>query len=82
MPGWRLAKQPGRTTMLAGHPARIQIARPGACAYLHAGETVTAQIAVGAKGNSVQMQACLRGPSLALTERRVLAMLQTLRVSG
>jgi hypothetical protein len=82
MPGWRLVKQPGRKATLAGHPGRILIARPGACSYLHAGETVTAQIALDAKGNSVQMQACLRGPSLADNERRVLAMLQTLRVSG
>ncbi len=82
MPGWRLARQPGRPTTLAGRPSRILIARPGACSYLHAGETVTAQIAVGAKGNSVQMQACLRGPSLPVNERRVLAMLQTVRVSA
>jgi hypothetical protein len=81
MPGWTLAKQPGRKALLAGRSSRILIARPGACSYLHAGETVTAQVALGPKGSSVQMQACLRGPSLALNGRRVLAMLQTLRVS-
>jgi hypothetical protein len=82
MPGWTLVGQPGRKTSLAGRASRILIARPGACSYLHAGETVTAQIALDPKGSSVQMQACLRGPSLALSERRVLAMLQTLRVSA
>jgi hypothetical protein len=81
-PGWSLVKQPGRKALLAGRSGRILIARPGTCSYLHAEETVTAQIALGQKGGSVQMLACLRGPSLALNERRVLAMLQTLRVSG
>jgi len=80
MPLWSLAKQPGRATTLAGHPGKIQIARPGACRALQATETVTAQIAV-TKGDSLQMQACLRGSTARANENRVRAMLATLRVS-
>jgi hypothetical protein len=77
LPRWSLARQPGRATTLGGHPAKVQIARPGACRYLQATETVTAQIALGPPGSSLQMQACLRGASAA-GETRVLAMLATL----
>jgi hypothetical protein len=81
LPTWRLARQPGRATTLAGRPARVQIARPGACGALGASETVTAQIAVGPRGDSLQMQACLRGANAALNERRALAMLASLRLT-
>jgi hypothetical protein len=60
LPSWSLAHQPGRAWTLGGRPARVQIARPGACRALGATETVTAQIAVGPRGSSLQMQACLR----------------------
>jgi hypothetical protein len=78
-PGWSLAKQPGKATTLAGRHARVQIARPGACRYLGASETVTAQVAL-ASSNSVQMQACLRGSTAKANEARVLAMLASLRI--
>jgi hypothetical protein len=81
LPSWSLARQPGRAATLAGRPARVQIARPGACLALGASETVTAQIAVGPNGSSLQMQACLRGTSAALNEKRALAMLASLRLS-
>jgi hypothetical protein len=80
-PGWTLAKQAGHRTTLAGRPAKIAVSRPGACHYLGAGETVTAQIALAAKSSSIRMQACLRGSSTAANERRVLAMLATLHLS-
>ena len=80
MPGWSLARQPGRATTLAGHRAKVQIARPGACRSLHASETITAQIATGAPASFLQMQACLRGSTAAADEKRVLAMLATLRL--
>jgi hypothetical protein len=79
-PSWSLAKQPGRATTLAGHPGKIQIARPGACRALQATETVTAQIALGTT-DSLQMQACMRGSTTRANEARVLAMLATLHVS-
>jgi hypothetical protein len=82
LPSWSLAKQPGRATTLAGHPAKLQIAHPGACRALQATETVTAQIALGPASDSLQMQACLRGSTARANEARVRAMLATLRVSG
>jgi hypothetical protein len=81
MPLWSLAKQPGRATTIAGHAAKIQIARPGDCRALQATETVAVQIAVR-KGDPLQMQACLRGSTARANEARVRAMLATLRVSG
>jgi hypothetical protein len=42
---------------------------------------VTAQIAVGPRGSSLQMQACLRGSSAVLDEKRTLAMLASLRLT-
>ena len=78
-PGWTLARQPGRATTLGGHRARVQIARPGACRYLGAAETVTAQIALTGS-SSLQMQACLRGTTTKANEARVLAMLASLRI--
>jgi hypothetical protein len=81
-PSWSLAKQPGRATRLAGHPAKLQIARPGACRAVQATETVTAQIALGPTSDSLQMQACLRGSTARANEARVRAMLATLHVSG
>ncbi len=79
-PGWTLAKQPGRATTLGGRPAHVLITRPGACRYLGAAETVTAQIAL-AGSNSLQMQACLRGTTVKANEARVLAMLASLHVA-
>ena len=81
LPSWSLARQPGRAQTLAGRPARVQITRPGACRALGATETVTARIAVGPRGSSLQMQACLRGANAALNERRTLAMLASLRLT-
>jgi hypothetical protein len=82
LPSWSLAKQPGRATTLAGHPAKLQIAHPGACRGLQATETVTVQIALGPTSDSLLMQACLRGSTARANEARVRAMLATLRVSG
>jgi hypothetical protein len=79
-PGWALANQAGRVTTIGKRPARILIARPGACRYLGAGETVTAQIALPAKSASLRMQACLRGSTTKANEKRVLAMLATLHL--
>jgi hypothetical protein len=81
MPSWSLARQPGRPITLAGHPGKLQIAHPGACRALQATETVTAQISLGPKSDSLQMQACLRGSNARANEARVRAMLVTLRVS-
>jgi hypothetical protein len=80
MPRWTLAKQPGRRTTLAGRPAKLRVERPGACRYLAATETITAQIATG-PDTWLEMQACLRGAAAAAGEQRVLAMLATLRVA-
>ncbi|HEY1478655.1 MAG TPA: hypothetical protein VGF46_01415 [Gaiellales bacterium] len=79
-PHWKLAAQPGTSTRLAGHAAKLQIARPGACSYLGASETVTALIASPVSGNWVQMQACLRGSNRIANKQKVLAMLATLRL--
>jgi hypothetical protein len=80
LPGWKLAAQPGTPTRLAGYAAKLQIARPGACSYLGASETVTALIAAPVSGNWVQMQACLRGSNRVANKKKVLAMLATLRL--
>jgi hypothetical protein len=80
LPNWSLAKQPGRSTTLAGRRAKVQIARPGACRYLGASETITAQVALSPRHSSLEMQACLRGSSTAPNEKRVLAMLASLRL--
>jgi hypothetical protein len=78
-PGLTLANAPGRRTTFAGRPSKLDIARPGACADIGAEETVTARISAEAPENYVEMQACLRGPSLAARERQVLALLGSLR---
>ena len=80
-PNWKLSDAPGVPQQIAGRPSRLAIRRPGRCASLGADETILASI-TRPSGNWYQLLACLRGPSLATSERQVRQLLATTTVRG
>ena len=67
-------------TSIAGQPATITIERPGTCFGLHADESITAVTDQPGSTGDFKMQACLRGPDLAASERLVTVMLDSVTI--
>jgi hypothetical protein len=74
-PGWSLHTSAGSPVRVGGRSAKRVVQRPGACAAIGADETVQVAIARPLAGNWTAFSACLKGPGLAGTERKVDAVL-------
>ena len=78
-PNWTLASVPGADVHIGGRRAKREVSRPGLCAAIGADETIEATIARATPGNWTDFTACLRGPGLAASERRIDALLASTR---
>jgi len=67
----------GEPIAINGSTARLQIERPGSCADIGAGETISVLMPIGQPTplSNIAVVACLRGPDLSLAEGQVRAML-------
>jgi hypothetical protein len=63
-----------------GHPARLQIKRPGTCEAIGADETLTVALPIGQPTplSNDEVVGCLRGPDLAVTEAQFRALVSSI----
>jgi hypothetical protein len=78
-PNWSLASLPGADVRIGGRDAKRTVSRPGKCAAIGADETIEATIERPMPDNWTAFTACLRGPGLAASERRIDALLGSTR---
>lgn len=78
-PGWSLDDAPGRPLRVGGRPAKHSIERPGDCGAIGGEVTIGVAVASPLPDNYTELTACLSGPKLAANERRVSALLASLR---
>jgi hypothetical protein len=78
-PNWSLASVPGASVRIGGRHAKRAVHRPGKCAAIGADETIEATIERPMPDNWTAFTACLRGPGLAASERRIDALLGSTR---
>ena len=78
-PIFSLANFAGAPTRIGGRSAKVSTERPGTCRALGGDATITVAIARPLAGNWTALDACLRGPHLALEERQVRALLGSIR---
>jgi hypothetical protein len=74
-PGWRLDSQRGLSLRVGGRAARRSATNPGVCGAIGADTTIQVVIAQRVVDNWTEATACLRGPSLAPSERALNALL-------
>ena len=78
-PGWSLRREAGGSMRVDGRAAKRVAARPGACAAIGGDLTIEVAIARPLASNWTEATACVRGPHLAASERRVNALLASTR---
>jgi hypothetical protein len=78
-PGWSLASARGTEVKIGGRKAKQEVSRPGKCAAIGADETIEVTIARPLPNNWTDVTACLKGPGLAASERRIDALLGSTR---
>lgn len=78
-PAWSLASVPGAYVKIGGRRAKRELSRPGKCAAIGADETIEATITRPIPHNWTDFTACLKGPGLAASERRIDALLGSTR---
>jgi len=74
-----LANFSGALTRIGGRNAKISTQRPGTCRALGGDATVTVSILRPLASNWTAVDACLRGPNLAVQERQLRALLSSMR---
>jgi hypothetical protein len=74
-PGWRLDSQRGSSLRVGGRAARRSATNRGVCAAIGGDVTIQVAIARPVVDNWTEATACLRGPSLARSERALNALL-------
>ena len=81
-PGHRLETLHGTPTRIAKHPAKLTIGKPLEwCAKIGGDRSVTASIALP-ESSWTQMDACLRRPNLAATQKQVQQLLASARYAN
>jgi hypothetical protein len=78
-PGWSLATTQGTSLKVGGRAAKKTVSRPGACSTIGADETIAIEISRPIPNNWTAVTACLRGPGLAASERKLAALLGSTR---
>jgi hypothetical protein len=80
--GFSVEDLPGRSRLIDGHMAKIQVSRPGLCSSIGGQESATANVADGSNpDNYYTFTACFRGPNLASTTKEVMALLLSTKFS-
>jgi hypothetical protein len=86
MPGGRLVNEPGIAEIVGGHPARIVVGpAAGGCADLGGDTSIEVriqQLVMSSHDQTLQMDACLRGPGVAANQAAVQRMLDSLRLTS
>jgi hypothetical protein len=78
-PGWSLDSAPGVRLRVGGRPARRASTRPGECSAIGADETIVVAVERPVRDSWTAVTACVRGPNLAASERRLAALLASTR---
>jgi hypothetical protein len=76
-PGWSLRTTGGTPLRVGGRNAKRRVTRPGVCGAIGGDATVEVQIERAVHSNWTNVTACVRGPHLATSERKVDALLAT-----
>jgi hypothetical protein len=81
-PSWTFASQPGRLVTVDGRDAKMTTDLGGACGTLGADRALTVVISRKPADNWYQLDACLRDPGAAAGVADILALLDSVHISG